>query len=89
MVPLGSKARRQGEGDPFAWTPPPTHGAQQHPSGAGLKAHRPVGQQPHHQQSPKLGVKRLVTGGAPGPLPCLIVLHDFGFAKVHLIMLFG
>ena len=69
MVPLGSKARQQGEGDPFAWTPPPTHGAQQHPPGAGLKAHRPAGQQPHHQHPPKLGAKRLGTGGAPGDCP--------------------
>ena len=78
MVPLGSKARQQGEGDPFAWTPPPTHGAQQHPPGAGLKAHRPVGQQPHHQQPPKLGAKRLATGGTPGNCPvtlcCMVAL---------------
>ena len=84
MVPLGSKARQQGEGDPFAWTPPPTHGAQQHPPGAGLKAHRPAGQQPHHQQPPKLGAKRLATGGTPGNRH--VVLHGVGFAKVHLIM---
>ncbi len=87
MVPLGSKARQQGEGDPFAWTPPPTHGAQQHPPGAGLKAHRPAGQQPHHQQPPKLGAKRLGTGGTPGICPVYIVLHAFRFAKVHLVML--